>query len=55
MYEFKVGTTLNEIEQYIGVQTKDEYGIENIKWKTLDSGKEQIDKHFKWIWRIASK
>lgn len=47
LYEFEVGATLHEMGQFIGVPTEDEYGIESIRGKTLDSGKEKIDKYFK--------
>lgn len=47
LYEFEVGATLHEMGQFIGVPTEDEYGIESIRGKTLDSGKEKIDKYLK--------
>ena len=33
--------------RFIAVPAEDEYGIEEIRGKTLDSGKEKIDKYFK--------
>lgn len=47
LYEFEVGATLHELGQFIGVLTEDEYAIESIREKTLDSEKEKIDKYFK--------
>ena len=44
LYEFEVGSTLHEMGQFIGVPMEDEYDIESIRGKTLDSGKERIDK-----------
>ncbi len=46
LYEFEVGATLHEMGQFIAVP-EEEYGIENIRRKTLDSEKEKIDKYFK--------
>lgn len=43
--KFEVGATLHEIGQFIGVPTEDEYCIESIRGKTLDFGKEKIDKY----------
>jgi len=45
LYEFEVGATLHEMGQFIGVPAEEEYGIESIRGKTLDSGKEKIDKY----------
>lgn len=47
LYEFEIGATLHEMGQFIAVPSEDEYGIEEIRGKTLDSGKEKIDKYFK--------
>ena len=47
LYEFEIGATLHEMGQFIAVPAEDEYGIEEIRGKTLDSGKEKIDEYFK--------
>lgn len=47
LYEFEIGATLHQMGRFIAVPAEDEYGIEEIRGKTLDSGKEKIDKYFK--------
>ncbi len=37
---------MHNIGQFIAVPAEDEYGIEEIRGKTLDSGKEKINKYF---------
>ncbi len=52
LYEFEVGATLHKMGQFIGIPSEDEYGIESIRGKTLDSGKEKIDNYLKKYKRI---
>lgn len=47
MYEFEAGAALHERGVFIGIPAEDEYRIENIRGRTLDSGKEKVDKYFK--------
>ena len=37
---------MHNIGQFIAVPAEDEYGVEEIRGKTLDSGKEKISKYF---------
>ena len=47
LYEFEAGAALHERGVFIGIPAEDEYRIENIRGRTLDSGKEKVDKYFK--------
>ena len=47
LYEFEAGVALHERGVFIGIPAEDEYRIENIRGRTLDSGKEKVDKYFK--------